>query len=559
MRRRSLPLLPAAALICLAPLAQQAFCCSCVRQPEPLVALGRADAVFSGAVVAVRDPHAGEATYSSIDPLLYSIAVNEVWKGDVGDTTVITTARESCSCGFPFQIGRTYIVYAYLPRTGDADWSTHLCTRTRDIERAGEDLEALNAVDTSGTAADADRRLVGAAIDDLRSEDGAVRVKAADALRDMGKELDAAIPALEEYYRRGTSADRRAAVDAIGVLGWTEGYDERTAPALLAALEDSDTEVITTASFRLSRMREQAGRVVPAMLNLLADDRPRVVDAALRALHHLARLEEPLEGVPSAILRTLKDPAPQVRSSALGLLSDIGPDSVAIGPLLAALSSDPHRRVRSSAAFGLGKLDRPTREAVDALTAALGDTSSKVRAEAANSLTQMSALAAGAVPALEEVALDEDRYARESALCTLATMAAEIDGALVALERLLDRGAEETREEVAARLGWIKVDAALVTPLLEKAMIDSSRAVRSRAVRSLGQLAGADRRAEELLVEAMADPSDWVRGTAAAVAGRLETPSENIVRALGQLRSDISEHVRESAAASLAKLNRTDR
>jgi MYXO-CTERM domain-containing protein len=68
--------------------------------------------------------------------------VRRSWKGDRAEVAVRTPAQRS-ACGYPFEEGREYLVYASRGQDG-ALWVT-ACDRTRPIEDAQGDLDALDA------------------------------------------------------------------------------------------------------------------------------------------------------------------------------------------------------------------------------------------------------------------------------------------------------------------------------------------------------------------------------------------------------------------------------
>lgn len=117
---------------------EQANACSCIPPRPPLEAFERADAVFAGDVVSISEPKGlfGSWLASSTDPVTVEFKVNSVWKGEIRETLFIQTAWSSAGCGFEFVQGERYIVYA---RKG---WAS-LCSRTRSIDKASEDLMAL--------------------------------------------------------------------------------------------------------------------------------------------------------------------------------------------------------------------------------------------------------------------------------------------------------------------------------------------------------------------------------------------------------------------------------
>ena len=118
--------------------ARPAHACSCIPPRPPLEALERADVVFAGDVVSISEPKGlfGSWLASSTDPVTVEFRVSAVWKGEIYETMVLETAWSSASCGFEFVQGEQYIVYA---REG---WVS-LCSRTKSIDKASEDLLAL--------------------------------------------------------------------------------------------------------------------------------------------------------------------------------------------------------------------------------------------------------------------------------------------------------------------------------------------------------------------------------------------------------------------------------
>ena len=122
-------------------LPKPAHACTCASSGSPKEALGEADAVFAGRVVALHTPgpsfRNGEWVISSGDLVTVEFKVNRVWKGPRRETLTVETERFGASCGFEFKEGRKYIVYTWdVSRTG-------LCTRTGPTRMAFVDLAAL--------------------------------------------------------------------------------------------------------------------------------------------------------------------------------------------------------------------------------------------------------------------------------------------------------------------------------------------------------------------------------------------------------------------------------
>jgi len=118
-----------------------ASACSCAPSLDVDQELHRADAVFAGRVVALElvlssDPAIGV----SLEQLRATLSVHSAWKGDVGEQTVVYTVFTCCVCGFRFEIGEEYLVYAIEQ---DGELHTSICTRTRLLGVASDDLEKL--------------------------------------------------------------------------------------------------------------------------------------------------------------------------------------------------------------------------------------------------------------------------------------------------------------------------------------------------------------------------------------------------------------------------------
>jgi len=129
-------------------------------QNAPIVFSGRADSVKSeihdpsGALVNKLVPNA------SVDQTVQFL-VRDVWKGDVVDSVVVRSgdyASRDCGagdCGYTFEAGKSYLVFAYQGEWGSAppDYTpavtpsapivTDKCSRTELLSQASADLAAL--------------------------------------------------------------------------------------------------------------------------------------------------------------------------------------------------------------------------------------------------------------------------------------------------------------------------------------------------------------------------------------------------------------------------------
>jgi hypothetical protein len=108
--------------------------CSCLPPDPPCQAYGAASAVFVGLVTSVSFDR---------NNLVACFTLEQPYKGVEGTEVEVFTARSGAACGFGFASGHRYLVYAYR-RSENERLSTNLCTRTRHLSHAGEDLEYIN-------------------------------------------------------------------------------------------------------------------------------------------------------------------------------------------------------------------------------------------------------------------------------------------------------------------------------------------------------------------------------------------------------------------------------
>jgi len=106
-----------------------AFACSCASS-TPEEALTRSDAVFSGKVIARHDPKAGARLRSTADPIVWTFAVDRVFKGKVATQQKVISPASDASCGIAFKLGTRYQVYA---RRSGKNLTTFLCSGTRQL------------------------------------------------------------------------------------------------------------------------------------------------------------------------------------------------------------------------------------------------------------------------------------------------------------------------------------------------------------------------------------------------------------------------------------------
>ncbi|NLF11026.1 MAG: hypothetical protein GX597_04480 [Anaerolineaceae bacterium] len=136
MRRKLWLLVLVAGALLLAP--GRARACLCAAVASPGEEMARSAAVLAGRVLRIDAPQG--AMVSTGDPVHVVFQVERVWKGPAVHNLVIVTARHSVSCGFPFEVGEEYLVYA---RAVEGELHTSICSRTAPLSAVAEDLVAL--------------------------------------------------------------------------------------------------------------------------------------------------------------------------------------------------------------------------------------------------------------------------------------------------------------------------------------------------------------------------------------------------------------------------------
>jgi hypothetical protein len=144
---RAVPVLASVGLLVVAT-ACPARACLCKDDGPPLdQARSGAVAVFAGRVVSSRPTH-WNSFGRAARGLSYRFEVDDVWKGDVGPTVAVVTGSGRGDCGYPFKVGRSYLVFAERELDGTR-LSTWLCTRTNQVPSSGADLTALGQPTTT--------------------------------------------------------------------------------------------------------------------------------------------------------------------------------------------------------------------------------------------------------------------------------------------------------------------------------------------------------------------------------------------------------------------------
>lgn len=91
-------------------------------------------AIFTGEVIEIIRP---TDSYS----VIVKFRVDQSWKGKLQKEITLITGRGGGDCGYRFEVGRGYLVYAY--GSDEASLSTNICQRTTELKDAAVDVKLL--------------------------------------------------------------------------------------------------------------------------------------------------------------------------------------------------------------------------------------------------------------------------------------------------------------------------------------------------------------------------------------------------------------------------------
>jgi HEAT repeat protein len=240
--------------------------------------------------------------------------------------------------------------------------------RAQADERRRQEDEAKAKAALAAKAKEDEKRRVEGYWSDLKSDDAAKRLAAANGLAALGKRAKASNPdavrLIVPLMKDSDRGVRRQAFDAVVAI---TGDAKAAVPVLVEALQDADLGVRAHAAELLASVGADAADAAPALSENLAE--PKVRAEAVAALVAIGK-----PAVPS-LAKAMK--ARAARIGAAQALGKIGPDAGAASPELAALLSDAEIRKEAVAALELiGKA------AVPALIKALDESDDEARRSA---------------------------------------------------------------------------------------------------------------------------------------------------------------------------------
>lgn len=147
-------------LMCLCIASQTANACSCISAGSACDAYGTASAVFVGTVVGLREKERPkdvatarrerDAGLSEWGSNFYKFSIVHPYLGINTPEIEILTGSGGGDCGYEFKIGQRYLVYANRSKT---HLTTSICSRTKPVDQADEDLAFLGTLSSAAPGA----------------------------------------------------------------------------------------------------------------------------------------------------------------------------------------------------------------------------------------------------------------------------------------------------------------------------------------------------------------------------------------------------------------------
>ena len=103
-----------------------------------------ASTIFSGKVLSIKNNRT-KSNPAGDGRNLITFEVENTWKNKPAKRVTLSTGRGGADCGYKFEVGKKYLVYAY----GEKDLGTSRCSRTRMFSKALEDIEVLDRLKKS--------------------------------------------------------------------------------------------------------------------------------------------------------------------------------------------------------------------------------------------------------------------------------------------------------------------------------------------------------------------------------------------------------------------------
>jgi HEAT repeat protein len=454
----------------------------------------------------------------------------------------------------------------------------------------------------------------------LQSKDAGAVQGAVFALGKLGQHAKPAVPALEETLKTakgfaereivrvimaaGGDGTKRIAelvknpvtplekrLGAIWELQFMRTAADKVVPILIGLLKDKDAQIRAAAVDGLSWFGADAKDAIPALIDLLEDEK---LEAASRS-HQANVVPHALSAIGSSavgpLAKVLQDEAksPFARWQAAEALAQLGRKAKPALPVLAARLNDkfPAIGIKSACAYvraggdlakampvlleglqhetsfmawhaadAIDRIGLSAREAVPNLLPLLKHKEPEVRVKAAHTLAKMGVYAKVAVPEMAKLLQQSDSRQRYQIARALVEMGPYAGGALPALiERLKDLEPPMSPHPVLVAIGNIGPDAKEAVPALLEVLKGKETIFHGEVMIALGKIGPEAHTAVPQLVEQLKSAtSRYMRRDIARALGGIGPMAKDAVPALKKvLEEDLGED-RIWAAFALARI-----
>lgn len=129
--------------------------CSCMNSGPPCQAYWKADVVFSGTAKKGKEIPTSSGWRRNSIPF----TIESTFKGRIpGNEIEVKTGTGGGDCGYPFESGQQYLVYAWS--NDDGTLSTSICSRTRPLNEAADDLQYFRNIPRTNSGANIQVKVV---------------------------------------------------------------------------------------------------------------------------------------------------------------------------------------------------------------------------------------------------------------------------------------------------------------------------------------------------------------------------------------------------------------
>ncbi len=317
-----------------------------------------------------------------------------------------------------------------------------------------------------------------------------------------------------------------------------EDYQDLFVPALIDAIQDEDPRVRKHALGSLCRFKQnlKIDDVLPTIVDILRDPHEAAevklsADHLLGAIGFDANDVDPI--VIDLLLEQLRDENPVLRSGATFAFISITSIERAIQPLTEALyDEDPY--VRGRAAIALGNIGQGAEHAIPRIIELLNDEELATRVFATSALKAYGPIAEDAIPAIVEAIVD-DRIPIDEGGMAIGSIAQSEDTVEMLVGWLNESEDRKLRLTASKALGFVGSFPGVVDTLLQ-ALSDSDAAVRSNAAESLGKTSPVPR-VIDALITALDDEDLRVVGAAATSLGKFGTTAYGAIPKLREIEN----------------------